>query len=303
MITRQYQRILLEYLVQGQYERKEERPYNYCRILLIRITPCKNNRKKEKQPYDYRIILLVRKNRCKHDTMKDEQRYDYDIILLIRITWCKKKRKRKEGTKGQQESHGMDRNIKDQEKIYKEAFGTSKGKTSIHMKHPQTQRIRRRPRTTYPYRRLFILLLLLSRYQRHIILPPPSPRKWRCPRAENPRPPPMPTCTGVHVLKTGATCTWGTKKEPIGGPNNHEETNHDELRKRYGGVSQQHRKSNTTRQESWWTISKRRCWGWPKRWAASRKRTEDWRSEWSSQKTGPGRPELKPDDGHTRTLN
>jgi len=32
--------------MQGQYERKEERPYDYCRILLIRITPCKNDMKK-----------------------------------------------------------------------------------------------------------------------------------------------------------------------------------------------------------------------------------------------------------------
>jgi len=136
--------------MQGRYERKEERPYDYCIILLIRITPCKNDTKNNKRPNNY------------------------DIILLIRITRCKKKGKRKEGTTGQQESHGMDRKIKDQEKIYKKAFGTSKGKTSFHMKHPQRQRIRRRPRTTYPYRRLFILFLLLSRYQRHILLPPPS---------------------------------------------------------------------------------------------------------------------------------
>jgi len=62
--------------MQGQYERKEERPYDYCRILL-RINQCKNN------------------------TKKHEQRYDYDIILLIRMTQCKKKGKRKEGTTGQ----------------------------------------------------------------------------------------------------------------------------------------------------------------------------------------------------------
>jgi len=195
---------------------------------------------------------------------KDKQLYNYDILLLIRITWCKKNRKKEQGATRQQESHGLDRKIKDQEKIYKEAYGTSKGKTSSNMKHPQRQRIQRRPRTTYPYRRLFILLLLLSQYQRNIQLPPPSPRKWRCPPVENQRPPPTPPCTGVHVSKTGETCTWVTKKEPIGGPNNHEETNPDELRRRYTGVSQQHWESNITRQGSWWTISKRRRWGWPK---------------------------------------
>ena len=102
---------------------------------------------------------------------------DYDIILLIRITRCKKNGKRKEGATGQKESHGMDRKIKNQEEIYKRTFGTSKLRTTLHMKHPPRQRIRKRPRTTYPYQRLFILLLLLSRYQRHILLPPPSPRK------------------------------------------------------------------------------------------------------------------------------
>jgi len=180
----------------------------------------------------------------------------------------------------------------------------SQRRTTLHMKHPQRQRIRRKPRTTYPCRRLFILLLLLSRYQRHILLPPASSRhKWRCPQMENHQPPPTLPCTGVHTSKTGATCTWETKKEPIGGPNNHEETNHDELRRRYTGVSQQHRKNNTTRQGSWWTISKRRCWGWLRRWAASKKKIEDWRSEWSSRKNQPGRPESKHDDGHMRTSN
>jgi len=164
--------------MQGRYERKEERPYDYCIILLIRINRCKNNMKKDKRPYDYCRILLIRITPCKNDKKKDERPCDYDIILLLRTTRCKKKRKRKEGTMGQQEGHGMDRKIMDQEKIYKEAVGTSKGKTSFHMKHPQRQRIRRRPRTTYPYRRLFILLLLLSRYQRHILLPPSSsPRR------------------------------------------------------------------------------------------------------------------------------
>jgi len=85
--------------MQGQYERKEKRPYDYCRILLIRITPCKNATKKDKRPYDY------------------------DIILLIRIILYKKNGKRKKGAMGQQESHGMDRKIMDQQKIYKEAFG------------------------------------------------------------------------------------------------------------------------------------------------------------------------------------
>jgi len=107
---------------------------------------------------------------------KDKRQYDYNIILLIRITRCKKNGKRKEEATGQQESHRMDRKIKDREKIYKRAFGTSKRRRILQMKHPQRQPRRRQTRTTYPYRRLFILLLLLSRYQRHILLPPPLSR-------------------------------------------------------------------------------------------------------------------------------
>jgi len=51
--------------MQGGYERKEERPYGYCIILLIRINRCKNDMKKDKRLYDYNIILLIRITRCK----------------------------------------------------------------------------------------------------------------------------------------------------------------------------------------------------------------------------------------------
>jgi len=46
-----------------------------------------------------------------------------------------------EGAKRQQERHGMDRKIMDKEEVYKRAFGTSKRRTTLHMKHPQKQRI------------------------------------------------------------------------------------------------------------------------------------------------------------------
>jgi len=90
VITRQYQKILLEYLMQGQYEWKEERPYDYCIILLIRINRCKKDMKKDERPYDYCIILLIRITPCKNDMKKDDRPYDYDIIFLIRITRCRK---------------------------------------------------------------------------------------------------------------------------------------------------------------------------------------------------------------------
>jgi len=101
MITRQYQRILLEYLMQGQCKRKKERRYDYWIILLIRINRCKNDMKKDERPYDYCIILLIRITPCKNETKKDERRYDYNIILPIRITRCKKNER---GRKEQQDN-------------------------------------------------------------------------------------------------------------------------------------------------------------------------------------------------------
>jgi len=114
--------VLLKYLMQGEYERKKDRLYDYCIILGIRITRYKNDMKDDKRPYDYGIIFLIRINRYKNDRKKDKRPYNYDIILLIRIIACKKNGKRKTGATKQQESHGMDRKIIDQEEDYKKSL-------------------------------------------------------------------------------------------------------------------------------------------------------------------------------------
>jgi len=59
---------------------------------------------------------------------KDKRPYDYCRILLIRITQCKKNGKRKKEATGLQESHRMDRKIKDQEKFIKKPSERQNGK-------------------------------------------------------------------------------------------------------------------------------------------------------------------------------
>jgi len=135
--------------------------------------------------------------------------------------------------------------------------------------------------------------------------PPPPPPLRVLPRRQplTHQPPLMWPWTGVHASTIGATCTYETKREPTGSQSSLDETNRAHKQKRSTGVRQRASATNTT---TWGSSSrnlKKKWRGWRKRWETSGTRTGATKDGVWWPRSRQGKPESRPDDGHTTTSN